>query len=147
MINTNPESINKKLASRLKASFDGDPWHGKSLKAILSLHEGELSDKALELLLHMIAWRKYVTDILNGAEYTIELNTPEDWPAVTKSTSEIKIALDTSQETLLAAINEFDAPLWHELSRSGKYTYLQICEGVIDHDIYHSGQLVFHLRD
>lgn len=146
MINAPQDSINKTLVNRLIATYEGDPWHGKSLKAILQISDAPLSSEALKLLNHMIAWRKYVTDILNGAHYKIVLNTPEDWPAVTQSEEEILNILEQSQSDLIAAIDRFDLDKWSDQLLESKYTYLEVVQGVVDHDIYHSGQLVQYIR-
>ena len=146
MINGPQESINETLAQRLKVSYEGDPWHGKSVKAILQISDAPLPLKVLKLLNHMIAWRKYVANILNGALYRIELNTPEDWPPVTQSQEEILDALERSQAELILAIEHFDVDKWHDKLGKTKYTCLDLVQGVIDHDIYHSGQLVQYIR-
>lgn len=146
MINGPQESINETLAQRLKVSYEGDPWHGKSIKAILQISDAPLPLKVLKLLNHMIAWRKYVANILNGALYRIELNTPEDWPPVTQSQEEILDALERSQAELILAIEHFDVDKWHDKLGKTKYTCLDLVQGVIDHDIYHSGQLVQYIR-
>ena len=146
MINGPQESINETLAQRLKVSYEGDPWHGKSIKAILQISDAPLPLKVLKLLNHMIAWRKYVANILNGALYRIELNTPEDWPPVTQSQEEILDALERSQAELILAIEHFDVDKWHDKLGKTKYTCLDLVQGVIDHDIYHRGQLVQYIR-
>lgn len=146
MINAPQDSINETLVHRLKATYRGDPWHGKSLKAILEISDTPLPSKALKLLNHMIAWRKYVADILNGARYKIELNTPEDWPPVTQTQEEILHALEQSQNKLILAIDHFKGDGWYDLLGDTKYACLDLVQGVIDHDIYHSGQLVQYIR-
>ncbi len=146
MINAPSESINKTLVQRLKVSYEGDPWHGKSIKAILQLSDAPLPMKVLELLNHMIAWRTYVSEILNGARYRIELNTPEDWPPVTQSQEDILNVLEQSQNELILAIDHFNGDEWYDLLGDTKYTCLDLVQGVIDHDIYHSGQLVQYIR-
>ncbi len=147
MINAPQDSINETLVHRLNVSYQGNPWHGKSLKAILQISDEPLTMKALKLLNHMIAWRKYVADILNGANYKIELNTPEDWPEVTQTEQEILDILEQSQKALIEAIGRFDVEKWPELLTGSKYTYIQVVQGVVDHDIYHSGQLVQLIRE
>jgi len=140
------QPINEMLVSRLSTSYDGDPWHGKSITAVLSISDQPLPIKALELMNHMIAWRAYVADILNGSTYRINLNTPEDWPPVTQSQAEIFNSLEQSQLKLMNAIKGFDPTRWHDQISNAQSTYYIICQGVIDHDIYHSGQLVYLIR-
>jgi len=142
MINTS----NKTIIGRLENSFNGQPWHGKSVMAILEMTDQPLPHRALALLNHMIAWRDFVTAALEDREYAIELNTEADWPPVTESQEVIKANLQRSQEVLLKAVQQFDPLRWKVKPKDVKYTYLQLCHGLIDHDIYHSGQIALEIR-
>src|SRR5690349_3171332 len=95
----------------LRHAYDGDPWHGPSLKAVLSRVAAE--DAAVrrlrgrhtpwELVLHLTGWTREVERRLHGA--APEMPAEGDWPAMparpTRAawTKALK-ALETAHRTL-----------------------------------------------
>ena len=146
MINNVKGSINKELISRLKQTYSGKPWYGKSVKAVLALTDDQLPDKVLTLVNHMIAWRNYVAAVLEHREYKIKIDSDEDWPVVNQGQNELLAALDDSQNELIIAISEFDAQKWKNKIPDARYSYFELCQGIIDHDIYHTGQIALLLK-
>ena len=112
----------------------------------LERHTDPFHEEVLQLLHHMIAWRKFVGDALNGKLEKIELNTPEDWPEIIGEKKEALELLQKSQDFLLSSIAEFNSDAWHSKKPEDKYSFLELCEGVIDHDLYHLGQIALHLK-
>lgn len=137
-----------RIVRLLEKTFDKQPWYGSSIIEILSRIDSEQaivrqgdSHSIIELVMHMISWRKFVTQRLMGNaefEVTVEANFPRatTW----------KDALDQlhqSQEALLAAVKQFPENRLVELvpSKILKYTYYTLLHGIIHHDIYHLGQI------
>ncbi len=146
MINSVNGSIKERLLKKLKQIYDGRPWYGKSIKAILGMRDTPLPTEVLSLISHMIVWRSFTTAALSGREYKVELNTEQDWPPVILSSAEILADLEQSQVDLVAAITDFNSAHWHTKPTDAKYTYLDLCEGIIDHDIYHIAQVALNLK-
>ncbi len=138
----------ERIARLLEKTFDKQPWYGSSIMEILLrvdpekaiVREGDIHS-IIELVLHMVSWRKFTTQRLLGDtefEVTDEANFP-------KPTS-WKDALDQlhqSQGALLAAVKQFPESRLAELvpSKTLKYTYYTLLHGIIQHDIYHLGQM------
>ncbi len=137
-----------RIVRLLEKTFDKQPWYGSCIIEILSRVDSEQaifrqgdSHSIIELVMHLISWRKFVTQRLMGdAEFEItdELNFPKptNW----------KDALDQlhqSQELLVAAVKQFPENRLTELvpSKTLKYTYYTLLHGIIQHDIYHLGQI------
>ena len=133
----------------LRRSFDGNAWHGPSVKEALAgvtqataFHRLPNTHSIIELVAHMTAWKISVARRLSGDilyKVTEEMNfpKPEDW----RSTVE---QLDKSQEALAAAIEAFDP---RKLSQQVPWTdetmtYYAVVHGIIHHDLYHAGQIV-----
>jgi uncharacterized damage-inducible protein DinB len=141
-----------RIARLLEKTFDKQPWYGSSVMAILSEVDSSLVHKRLgkahtmiELVLHMTAWRTFVIKRLSGDnefQVTDALNfpkpsTPPDaWKKAIKS-------LQDNQLELLGLINKLPDEKLGELvpGASHKYTWYTLLHGIIDHDVYHLGQI------
>jgi uncharacterized damage-inducible protein DinB len=131
-----------------KQEWKGHAWHGPSVMNTLSGITPEQSQNKLphshsivELVMHMTAWRKFVTEKLLGNDsYHVsdEMNFP-----VPTSWSEALNDLQQSQTKLVTAIKNFpDSKLSDLLSGSKyKYQFRTMLQGIIHHDLYHIGQI------
>lgn len=139
------ESI-KTIRQLLERVYNGKAWHGPSLKEVLKDIDESTAQKKLgashsivQMILHMIAWRTYVTRRILGDstfEVTDELNFPTDinWADALQS-------LEESQTDLLKALDEVDVRILKEPVANQKYDYYVLLHGIIHHDIYHIGQI------
>jgi uncharacterized damage-inducible protein DinB len=148
----------ERIVDQLKREYDGDPWHGSPLLAILEgVSAAHAAAKPLpnahsiwELVLHVTAWKNEVKKRLSGAPAT----EPEegDWPAVGKPTEarweEARGKLKLAHEQLLSAVRKLpedqlfkptndprDRPLGTGVS------YYVLLHGIVQHDVYHAGQI------
>jgi len=141
----------QRISDQLKRAYEGEAWHGPSLKEILA---GVSADQAArrpvptahsiwEIVLHIAAWDGVVCDRLHG-NY---LSDPAegDWPAAAETTDEAWAAaleaLGANHLKLrkaIASLNEadLDKPL-----APGKPSAYVTLHGVIQHDLYHGGQI------
>src|SRR5438874_9811863 len=78
------------IADELKKAFEGDAWHGPSVREVL---DGVSAEQAArkpitdahsiwELALHIAAWVEHSRHAIDGKPLPLELNTPEDWPRI-----------------------------------------------------------------
>ena len=141
MINNVNGSIKQTLTERLIRVYEGKPWYGKNVLAILDLPTQGLREEGLAILKHMISWRNYVSAVLKGKEFKIEINSEKDWPRVTGNASEIIEEYALSQKELLAAIDQVAEKDWFNRPDGARFSNYELCMGVIDHDIYHAGQI------
>lgn len=140
-----------RIISTLRDTYEKNAWHGPAVKEIISkISEDQREAKIgnghsiIEIILHMIAWRNFVIQILLGNDsykVTDELNFPEGH----NLTATIK-KLDKSQEELVATIAKFDEQNLHHEVPGQKYSYYKLLHGIIHHDLYHLGQIVMIIK-
>lgn len=134
-------SINEHLIERLRTINKGKPWFGRNIESLLS--ESSDHPEVLALLRHILAWRKYVIEALNHQRPEIKLNSAADWPETAGLHLEnILPEFQNTLDELILGIENFPAEKWHELLWHGEYHYEKLVHGLIDHDLYHIGQVV-----
>lgn len=139
------ESI-KNISKIIERVYSGKPWHGPSITEVLKdIDDSNAGKKTgsshsiVQLVLHMVAWRNFVTKrLLGDTEY--ELSENQNFPPETDWASALH-ALEDSQSALLKAINTVDANKLHETVSNRKYDFFILLHGIIHHDIYHIGQI------
>jgi len=137
---------NNKIINLLQQSFDGPAWHGPSVMEVLStvtahtaIQKVSTSHTIIELVMHMTAWRNFVSKRLQGNndfEVSEMANFPKgtDWPAALE-------ALQEGQEELMKAISLFPEGKLKEIVPTRTYDFYTMLHGIIQHDIYHTGQI------
>jgi uncharacterized damage-inducible protein DinB len=139
----------EKIITLLKRTFEAGAWHGPSVKEALQGIDSETATKRLpnthsiiELVAHMIAWRRYVLHRLAGNNSFVvndEMNFPkrEDWETLLNE-------LEESQKELLEAVRIMPVYKLAELVPLSEqnYTYYTLLNGIIHHDVYHAGQIM-----
>ena len=93
--------------------------------------------------MHMTFWEGVVTQRLAGerAGLVEELNFPP-MPAVTEENWHKSLDdLRTSNRTFRAALAKLDPAKLNELTAAGKRTYYGEAHGIIEHHVYHLGQI------
>ncbi len=140
---------------RYNEIFQGVPWYGTSLLESLDKvplnfwnkkpYEGARSIS--EYVGHLVNWRKFVIEKLkSNKSFNIEMNTKEDWgdeviienkEAIDRFLGELKDTQYQISEMVLSKNEE-----WCGQNVPGKtYTNAYMLEGILQHDIYHLGQL------
>ncbi len=141
----------ERIQEQLKRAMEGDAWHGPSVRQLLhdvtasqaAAHPIENAHSIWELTLHIAAWNNAARRRLGGDR--AELPDEEDWPAVTETSdaawNEVIAKLDQSHRELHTAIgtlnsDNLDLPILDDMP--SVYVTLQ---GVIQHCLYHAGQI------
>lgn len=135
------------IAALLEKSFYGPAWHGPSVQEALGgiapqMRSTKISDShsIVELVAHMTAWRNFVIKRLNG-DATYEVSDAENFPVATdwqKTLDDLK----KSQEALLAALKAFPENKLFTTVPTRTYDFYTMLHGIIQHDIYHIGQII-----
>ncbi|MBL7858094.1 MAG: DinB family protein [Cyclobacteriaceae bacterium] len=137
------------IAKLLHKAFTKNAWHGPSVLEVLNTITAEQTSKRIgnahtiiELVSHMTAWRIFTIKKLEGDKdykVTDELNfpSPTNW-------TEVVQLLKESQAKLLQVMNHFPEEKLHEEvpHSSYHYTFYTMLHGIIQHDLYHLGQIV-----
>lgn len=143
------------LIESLNNTFQGNPWYGDSLMHQLKYIDIQLVNKTLKnsknsiaiLIQHLINWRIFAIEKLNKNEaFDIEMNSKDDWKIITIKTQD---EWDALLNELIATQNQIIDILKHQKSdtflaqktRGKTYTLEFLVEGVIQHDLYHLGQI------
>ncbi|HKA21413.1 MAG TPA: DinB family protein [Blastocatellia bacterium] len=145
-------SEKKRLNDQLKRAFEGQAWHGPSVSEVLAgvnaqqaaAHPIAGGHSIWELALHIQTWervgRRRIQEFV-----PIDVSDEEDWPKVT-DTSEAAWArtleeLRSNHQALRAAIRELDEDKLDEIVPGTTYSVYFLLHGVIQHDLYHAGQI------
>ncbi len=140
---------------RILNHYDGvlnsDPWYGDSVWKILERIPAQAAaarplpgtHTIWELVSHMTFWEGVVTKRLAGqrAGLVEELNFPP-MPAATEQNWQK--ALDdfrASNHAFREALAKLDPSKLEQLTAAGKRTYYDEAHGIIEHHVYHLGQI------
>jgi uncharacterized damage-inducible protein DinB len=143
-----------RIADQLRRAFDGEAWHGDSVFEIL---EGVTAARAAarpiacahtiwELILHIAAWDGAVLRRMGGVAVT--LSDAENFPAV-------KDASDAAWRGALAQVRRVHEDLVKTVAalpdsrldevvpgkEGAHYTFYYMLHGVVQHELYHAGQI------
>ena len=152
-----------RLIEAIGRVYSGDPWHGPATREVLSgikadeaaIHPVPAAHSIWEIVLHMTAWMGEVERRLEGGAPAQPR--AGDWPAVPVVSEATWLAaqeaLATAHESLLQAVAAFpeeslaqtvggarDLPLGTGVS------YEEMLRGLIQHNVYHTGQIALLKR-
>ena len=137
-----------RIARMLEKTWDKSPWYGPSIQSILSeitmkeaTQRAGQSHSIIELVLHMASWRGFVVSRLRGVD-SFQVADADNFPKP-GSWEDARKKLAQSQQELVSSVREFSDARLGELvpHASHKYTYYTLLHGILQHDIYHIGQI------
>ncbi|MFQ5607269.1 MAG: DinB family protein [Candidatus Zixiibacteriota bacterium] len=145
----------KRIQDQLKRSFFGPAWHGPSLCEALEGVSAELSaarqpgaHSIRELVDHSVFWKNVVNRVLRGIDIDLQTEVKRDWPEISDNSEDVWTAarksLKSEHESFCATVAGYtEADLEREvMGVKNRYTAYQVMHGVIQHDLYHAGQIV-----
>jgi len=145
----------RQIAELLERVFEGDAWHGTPILTLLSdIDVSQAMSRpirgghsAWEILEHITAWLAIVRTRVGG-EPVHEVPDEMDWPSPAGSSdlewNEAKQALRQASVELRASLDRLsDADLGNRVEgKLRQYTVYDDLHGVIQHSLYHTGQIV-----
>lgn len=98
-----------------------------------------------EIVSHMLVWRRDTIAKLKGQASTLTVESPENW----KSNEELKLIgwdklkqdLSDSQKELVDYLSDKDDSYLPETRYKEEYSLKYLVEGLLNHDLYHLGQI------
>lgn len=133
----------QRIAEDLRRAWDGNPWHGSSLSAILAgVTAAGAASRPIpsahtiwELTLHMAAWAGEVTRRLGGAEPAEPVE--GDWPPMPPEPTE------TEWVGARLRLAEAHAEVTGTVAARAGLSDLEAhtVNGLLQHDAYHAGQV------
>jgi uncharacterized damage-inducible protein DinB len=143
----------ERILDQLKRAFEGNAWHGPSVREALAgvtasqAHARPLQNahSIWELAQHIAVWEAVGRRRLEGDRAPIDISSPEDWPPAEDASEaaweQAKAALDRGHEALREAITRVSEASLDEPILEGLSTVYVTLHGVIQHDLYHAGQI------
>ncbi len=141
------------VIDQLKATFDGDAWHGPSFMDTLKgvnaeearMRPIEWRHTIWEIVNHCAYWMDAVAGALKGDEMPgIEPGKEEDWPQMGETEEDWTKArekLNKAYEALVSSLVGFDESCLDGTVPGRSYTYRRMLHGISDHNLYHAGQI------
>ena len=141
-----------RINSQLKRAYQGEAWHGPSLRELLAdVTAEQAAERPIanahsiwELVNHIIAWEQIVRRRLEGErldEIADEMNFPsvsdvseEAWQATLRD-------LGSSNQSLRDSIKHIDDARLDEMASGKEHSNYFMLHGAIQHDLYHAGQI------
>jgi len=143
------------LTEQFEDYYNQEPWYGNSLLTILDevssadafWQPSKNAHSIAELISHMIYWRLALIKRLEGnLDYKPSMESEDNWRSLEKLKKEgwdkLKNRLDESQQTLVSLMKKQEDSLL-EKNYTSKATFQKIIVGIIQHDIYHTGQIAY----
>ena len=150
-------SEGRRMAALYRDVYEGDAkgeaWHGPALKPLLKDVTVEMASRApsvgthsiLQLVLHIAYWEDVVLRRFNGEIVDAPLNSPDDWPSNRKLTdSEWKAVLarlEKSHHAMGKALETCSDQKLSEKVPKRDHDFYILLHGIIDHCVYHAGQI------
>ncbi len=143
----------ERIQDQLKRAFEANAWHGPAvLEALAGVTAEQAHARPLgnahsiwELVQHIAVWEDVGRRRLSGDRAPIAISTPEDWPPPEDTSAEAweqaKAALHRGHQALVEAIARTPEARLDEPVFEGMSTVYVTLHGVIQHDIYHAGQI------
>ena len=143
-----------RIADQLRRAFEGEAWHGPSVLEILSGVDAASaaarplprSHRIWEIALHIAVWDDAARRRMTGE--VVQPTPDEDWPAVVDISSaawERTLAhLKQTHEALVEAVRACpDSRLAEKIpgKEPDYYTLYYMLHGIVQHELYHAGQI------
>lgn len=142
----------KRIKGQLRRAFEGEAWHGPSLRELLNGVTAETAaakplpgaHSIWELVLHIVTWENVVRRRLAGEEFA-DPPDEENFPTIHDPSDEAwqhtLQQLTQSNLALREAIAGLDDAQLAEMVPGKPYSIYGMLHGVIQHDLYHAGQI------
>ena len=144
------------ITAQLQQVYDGDAWHGPSLRAILIGVTAEQASQRpvprahslCELVLHITTWEDVVRRRIAGE--TVSLSPEEDFPSVSDTSKaawrRVLERLEDVNGQLRAAMQSFSEKRLDDKVPGKPYDFRTMLYGVAQHQTYHAGQIALLKR-
>ena len=145
-------SETRRIADQLKRAFEGEAWHGPSVKEALA---GVTAQQAAarpiakahtiwEITAHIAVWEDVVRRRLAGLPVT-QPTDAEDWPPAgeggERAWAALLARLEAGNGALREAFLAFDETRLDQPPEGARSTAYDLMHGIVQHDLYHAGQI------
>ena len=143
------------ITEQLKEAYEGEPWFGRSIKSLLKdVDENIAFEKPngqhsiLELVWHIVIWRAFTINRLRNDEKTnLQYFEENDWQQLNHNDKTLwkrgLKRLEETQSELIEILQKQQDNILNEIVPARKYNFRKLLYGIIQHDIYHIGQIAY----
>lgn len=143
----------ERILDQLKRAYEANAWHGPSVKeALAGISATQAHAKPLgnahsiyELVRHIAVWEDIGRRRLTGDPAPIEISSPDDWPPPDDTSEagweQAKASLERVHQALMEEVARFSESRLDEPVAEGLSSAYVTLHGVIQHNIYHAGQI------
>jgi uncharacterized damage-inducible protein DinB len=147
-----------RIADQLRRAFEGKAWHGPALReSLIDITADQAGARPLasghtiwELVLHIDLWAHVGFEAAQGVPMPKLYGTEKDWSKVTDaSAAEWSSATDhlfQTAETLAQEIERFGDARLDEIVPGRQYNFYYLFHGIVQHSLYHAGQIALLKR-
>lgn len=141
-----------------KNVIGGENWYGENFRnKIDGLTEAQAFERptarvhtVAELVSHITAWRCYNIGKLKGQPTGLTMESPENWKdnelLKQQGWEQLKKAFYDSAEELTHLMEKRDDAFLDEMYNGNGHDWRGLFEGLIQHDIYHLGQIAITIK-
>jgi uncharacterized damage-inducible protein DinB len=141
----------ERLQDQLRRGYEGEAWHGPALRELLADVDAETAaarpiadaHTIWELVLHITAWQDAARRRLEGEP--ARLSDEEDWPPVLdvgdEAWSDTLAAMEVTHRRLTEAVGGLAESDLNDQVNEQEYSAYELLHGVVQHDLYHAGQI------
>lgn len=135
--------------------YGESPWYGDSIQQIVNQVTEEAAfwqptknaHSIAQIVWHMVYWRHALIKRLEGdVAYKPSMKSEDNWSIneniKNSSWGKIKELLAESQEKIITLLKKQDDSLLDK-AYSEKASYLDVINGIFQHDLYHLGQIAY----
>ncbi|MGA2687178.1 MAG: DinB family protein [Candidatus Korobacteraceae bacterium] len=142
----------KRILNHYDGVLNGDAWHGDAVWPVLdNISAEEAAARPIpsahtiwEIVMHMAFWENVAAQRLAGLRSGLveELNFPPMPAATEENWRKTLDQLRDSNRVVRQALAKLDANKLDELTAAGKRTFYGEAHGILEHHVYHLGQVV-----
>ena len=146
------------LIKRLETVTTGEPWFGRSVYALLDevdskkvhTRPGNADHSLIDLLYHMITWADFTLKRIEKDKINdLAAFEAMDWRTIDPKKHNWKKGLaefKSINKKIIALLNKKDDDFLIEIVDYRKYNFHFLINGMIEHHIYHAGQVAYLVK-
>ena len=149
-MNKEIQSITKRIANVIS----GTPWFGESLLSLLqdidpsktNMKPAGAAHSMTALLWHMNTWASFIADRIEKKPFDPDALARDDWRTLQPRTHTWEkglIRFEKIHQKIIRQLQKINDDQWLQEKVEGRnYDFAFLLNGLIEHDIYHTGQIV-----
>ena len=143
------------IISSLEEVLSGEPWYGRSVYALLKqinpsmayMMPGNNTHSPVDLIYHMLTWTQFtLAAVEEKPDHEVQGFEDLDWRHINTSEHSWEKGIKEFRETnelLATLLKTKEDTFLNKIVPARKYNYRYLLNGLIQHHIYHTGQIAY----